>query len=369
MRYPELNTYTNHLLMLSQSDGKRDTTRLNRWLKMFTVVNPRIAGLINSRKAAVASWDYAITHIDPNKQAQADEARSRTRQAIQTLAEATVEQQIFGLFAVELAWIGEEGNITPLASQIDITKLSPESPESARTTRNGKETTLEGSNFIAGSSANIGGQLGSIGELEILRRDMIFEWANFNRKQKGIIHAIEHGASDEEIQAGKEALQSVVRNNYLMTSDLMDFAFHQITTSGAGESFRAMIEHINTQIAIALVGQANTVELPAKTGSRAALEVQQAITDDLMWRDLSIATNHINRLLQYDYEKNYGAAAGRCPWRFEFITNEGQDAETNANVISIALAAGIPLLESEVYEKLAFTAPNAGDKIFQPQGI
>lgn len=367
MTYPNINTYSNHLLQLLFAEVIHDTTRLHKWLKMFTVVNPRIAGFINSRKAAISAWDYTIAGRDASAADKAAEALFRLNDAIRIIIEQSVEQQIFGCFAVALEWEkSDDGSFHPKATRENIVKLTPHSQFGVAMPGDNAIINPDNNKYIAGSGSIIGGQLGSVGELEIIRRDMIIEWANYNRKLKGIIQAIEHGATEEEIAAGKEALQEVTKNNYLMTSDLMDFAFHQIASSNAGESFEKIIEHSNTQIAIALVGQANTAELPAKTGSRAALQVQKLITDDLMWNDMAVATAHVNRLLQFDYTINYGQ--GRCPWKFEFATNEGQDAETNVNVINMALDAGIPLKESEVYEKINFTPPEQSDKIFGRSG-
>lgn len=203
----------------------------------------------------------------------------------------------------------------------------------------------------------------SIGELEILRRDAIFEWGNYLRKLKGLIQGIDKGADDEERQVAANALRTAIENNYLLTSDMIDFKFHNIAST-AGSSFKDFLEFINSAISVAVLGQANTTELPSKAGSRAALSVQKLITDDIMFSDVATLEKTVNsQLLAFDHIMHYGTPTPN--YRFKVILDETEDFEKNAIIIREAISAGIPLKKSEVYEKLGLTVPKEGDETLQ----
>jgi phage gp29-like protein len=112
------------------------------------------------------------------------------------------------------------------------------------------------------------------------------------------------------------------------------------------------------------LGQANTTELPSKSGSRAALSVQKLITDDIMYSDIITFEKTVNtQLLVFNNIMNYGT--NHPNYRFKVILDDSEDYEKNAIIIREAVSAGIPLIKSEVYEKLGLTPPQDGDDILQ----
>jgi hypothetical protein len=209
-----------------------------------------------------------------------------------------------------------------------------------------------------------GGVMRSVGISEIIRYDMLLEWANFNKKQKGIIQGVDRGGDDQERSAAETALQTAMKNNYLLTSDLIDFKFHQITNSAAGSSFKEMIEALNNSIAIAILGQANTTELPKGGGSRAALQVQQMISADIMYSDVIATQNLINeQLLRWDFIQNFDKTGTKpVPWEFKVKLAEAEDLEITATVLDIA-SRFLNLNPEEAYQKLNLTPPDSGPSL------
>lgn len=363
--YPDPKTYLTMLRNLDRTlPEDRDARKLLETLEWFSSINTKLGGYINTRRAAVASWDFDLKPKSNEFVEAAQEAMERLRDALQVIIFASVDLSLFGAFCVELGWETSEADVTPkTARQLPLSSLTGFKNDTVFEFVNDvRYIRGEDQFYIAGSSPRVGGQMRSVGLMEIYRNDNLLEWLNFNRKLKGIIHGIEHGASAEEIAEAKNALISAVKNNYLMTSDLVDFNFHSIVQSGSASSFKDASDLLDSSIAIAIVGQANVAELPAKTGSRAALQVQKLVTDDLMWFDLKIAEKACNKLVKWDWFLNYGNESP--PYRFNFITDTQVDYESNVAVIREALAAGIPLAKTEVYEKIGFKVPAAGDEIF-----
>lgn len=375
MRYLTLQEYSNLLDVADKNnDLNKDNSKIYQFLKQMTYVNPRIKGCINTRKAGVISWGYKIVADEKNNIGKADQAFKRLSPILNKVINKIMDIPIFGLFCIELLWeLGDAGMAPKIKKMFDLQEIEfmqdggiliKSKPSLGNKTT--KMIVNENPNFLVGGDIDggVGGQLRSVGYYEILRNEMLLEWSNYNKKLKGIIHAVEHGADDDEKNAAIGALKSVVKNNYLLTSDLVDFQFHNITASSP-ESFKEIIEHLNNSIAIALLGQANTNELPQGGGSRAALQVQATISADLMYSDVQIVEEIINnQLLRHDYQLNYGNNSN-IPYRFIIDTTEAEDAEKSIIVIREAINAGIPLLEAEVYDKIGFTIPSPDDKIFR----
>lgn len=158
-------------------------------------------------------------------------------------------------------------------------------------------------------------------------------------------------------------MKQLLKENYVFTSDVIEYKFHQIANSTAGSSFKEIHQELNNSLAIAILGQANTSELPAGGGSRAALEVQRLVSADIMYSDVIATTALINeQLLPIDFWFN--ASSKEPPYEFKIMLAEQTDYESNAVIIREALAAGVPLKKSEVYSKLGFSMPDDTDNVF-----
>ncbi len=366
MRYPTLSEFQTALKLADLEDyNSRDSSLLMRYLEYFANNNPRIKGHIKTREAAISSWGWEIIDYDGIR---LNDIENRVAAAIRTIIAGTVSAALFGGWMARIEWVYSDAYNAWFARIIPLPLKSFDTlPNGAFLLKSGDNRfriEIDDSNFIRinDGSSMMGGIMRSLGELEILRRDAIFEWGNYLRKLKGLIQGIDKGADDEEKNIAKAALRMAVENNYMFTSDLIDFKFHNLAAS-AGTSFKDFIDHINSAISIAILGQANTSELPAKSGSRAALSIQKLLTDDIMFSDIETLERTINeQLLIFDYAKHFGG--GLPNYRFRVKLEEIEDYETNAVVIREALSAGVPLKKSEVYSKLGFSQPSDLDDVF-----
>jgi phage gp29-like protein len=214
-----------------------------------------------------------------------------------------------------------------------------------------------------------GGALRRVLIYEVLRRDMLLEWANFSRKLKGIIQGIyREGALDEERSAAERALREAVRHNYLLTSEAITFNFHRLVQESAGLNFERLLDKLDADIAIAILGQANTSELPDRGGSRAALQVLDMIRSDIHYSDMIRAERLMQQVVDMDYRRNV-SRQGEVPWRFAWDWSEVEEdaREREARVIGEVLDAGVPLLADEVYSRLGFTRPEGVPDIIERQ--
>jgi len=196
--------------------------------------------------------------------------------------------------------------------------------------------------------------------LEIIRFDMILENANFLRKIKGILQIIDKGADSESHAAASTAAQTAIQNNYVITDDYIEFRLNQIA-SGQGTSFIDFIEMLNNDISIAVLGQANTTQLPSYGGSRAALQVLQLISKDIFYSDMIRVETLVNKYLMRDYKLNY---EGLMPYKFKLNIYEEKDPEKNAATLE-TVSRIMPIKEDEAYEFVGFTPPKEGDKLLK----
>lgn len=366
MKYPTLSQFQSAIKSADiEDDSNRDSSLLMNYLQYFANHNPRIKGHIRTREAAISSWGWEVVDSDGSRLA---EVESRIAGAVGSLTSGTVASAIFGGWLARLEWRFDDNTKSWIASAAPLALKNFEQTAGGGLilkTDSGR-TAIETDNplYIGISDGAIfpGGVMRALGELEILRRDAVLEWGNYLRKLKGLIQGIDKGADDEEKNIAKSAMRSAVENNYMFTSDLIDFKFHNLATS-AGTSFNDFIDHINSAVSIAILGQANTSELPSSSGSRAALSVQKLLTDDIMFSDIQTLERTVNeQLLKFDFQKHKGD--GEPTYRFRVKLEETEDYESNAVVIREALSSGVPLKKSEVYFKLGFSMPEPSDEVF-----
>ena len=355
--YPEIKQIW-QAITAAESPNSKDVRNLKSILMRMPLASPRIAGHISTRKTAISSFDWDIisdveTELDPVKE--------RLKKLIDYVLSAFIEVPIFDSFLIELEWTNIEGSWVPLIHKHyapvelekdfsnviivdDTNKKTPILPED-------KQKYI----YSTDGGPNIGGVLRSILFHEVLRHETLSEWADFNKKLKGLIQA---QAPQEEKADAAAALESFVSDQFAVTSDNVKFILNELTSSKAAESYTTFKEILEKDISIAILGQANTADLPNNGGSRAALQVQNLIRADVHFSDMQKVREIINnQVLLYDYQINVDKTATAAPYEFEFCYDDVKDVEANARAISQILNAGIPLLKNEVYAKIDYTPP------------
>jgi phage gp29-like protein len=369
--YPSLSEYFKYVQSAETEDPRaRGIKKLFDTLKKAMQINSRIVGHFSTRTTALSSFDWNLIG-DFNK---IEEIINRNKTLINYLINNHTYTAMFGATLYKLCIINNE-----LGSQLFVEKKYDNSEFDYNLDSlylydtNGSFTEeislIENEYHLLNTIQyySKGGILRSIMPIEIIRFDMILENANWLRKLKGILQIVNKGSSPENERAAEQAAQTAVSNNYLISDDLIEFKLNEIAGSG-GTVFKDFIDFINKEISIAILGQANTSELPNGGGSRAALQIQSLISADIFYADMIRMEEFIDKILLLDYKNNYDKLAVIAPYKFKFSIAEEQDIERNAAALKI-INEFLPVLKKEAYQFINFTVPSKTDleeDILQP---
>lgn len=324
--------------------------------------NSRIAGHFITRTTALSSFDWNILGAFEN----IERVIVRNKDLINKLISLHCYTSFFGASLFQLDLVNNDlGTQLRIARRYDNTEFDSDDYSIHYYDLNGKYTKSEqisNNEFLLLDKISYldrGGLMRSIMPVEIIRFDMILENANYLRKLKGILQIVDKGTTPETQANAEYAAKNAINHNYVITDDLLEFKLNQITAA-SGNSFKEFIDALNNEIAIAILGQANTSQLPNYGGSRAALQVLRLISSDIMYSDMIRIENLINRVLELDYKLNYGS--GLMPYKFAFVIAQEQDIEKNASALQIANQF-LDLKKDEAYKMLGLTPPSKEDEI------
>jgi hypothetical protein len=368
-------TTTEAMAALRLADGSTvettNTTTMQQYLDRMSVASPRLSGHILTRKTALSSYSF---DIEGQPEAKAKATKMRLNKVINAVVAESVNASLFGCFCVRLKWAEQGGEIVPTIDKVYKPYEIEKGPDTlyllevngSQITKTDIKSLSDSQKYIWGtdSASWHGGSMRSVIFHEILRNDTLKEWANYNKKLKGIIQ----GRADEAEKAdAANALKTIAENNYAVTSKDVEFKMNETTSSKGVDSFEKFKQELEADIAIAILGQANTAQLPNSGGSRAALQILNLIRSDIHFSDMLQAKRVINdQLLAYDYQLNSDNAAQSSPFSFEFVYDADSEVETYSRVIESAVRIGIPMKADEVYNKLGLTQPQPADEIFKP---
>ena len=371
--YPTLTEYMTATKNADNIDDRqRDIRPLMSILERMSIASPRLSGNILTRRTALQSYDWDIVNSENKRGTDAEEVSTRTKAAINAIIKHYVNLPLFGALAIQFTWELIDGRYYPRVSKVyGPTELERGSEglyyvTTLSSTQQQKTPVLtipEQQIIWAVDEKNwAGGILRSVAIHEILRNETYQEWSNFNRKLKGLIQA---KASEEEKGDASNALKSFISNNYTVTGQEVEFKFNELTSSKGAEAFSTFIQKLEDDIAVAILGQANSTQLPNNGGSRAAMQILDLIRKDIHFSDVNHIKELVQKLLLYDFQINSQMNAQATPYQFDFIFDEVMDIEANARTIEIAVRSGIPIKKSDAYSKLALSVPEAGDELLE----
>lgn len=354
--------------MADDSGKAHDARPLQSILMRIRSLDPRLRGHILTRKTGVSAFGWSIKPLDQKDDERARQATLRLRRLIDEVVQHQVQAPLYDAFCLQIAWsnIPGQGNVPQLIRRYRPVELDKVGDYRLDILKDSDRVEAEISldlnvhlpEFIVDVSDDDerGGLLRSIVYHEILLHEMMIEWGNYNRKLKGIIQAItERDAEDEEIAAAKQAVEQAVKNNFFVSSKAIEFKVNEIV-KGSGQSFREMVDQIQRDVCIGILGQANTAEVARGSGSRAALEVLNLIRADIHFDDLMRCERIINeQVLRHDFTLNFGTS--EVPWAFSFDIPEEADFETRVGAIVQAYDSGLPLVSEEAYKLMNLTKP------------
>lgn len=358
--YPDMDSVLKMMDTADNPDNEsRNPKEFFKLLRKIKDVNTRIAGHITTRNSAVASFGWRLMAFEDGADDKSKIASINLRPTIQSLINSHALTHVYGHRVVLLQWNLIESFWIP-----NILKSNYENYECYESVFysivNSKKSVLVESPEVlldASSSANtVGGVMRSVLLNELLRLEALKEQANFIKKLKGILQVINKGGDGDDQRNAEQAAAQVVKNNYTVTSDMIEFKLNQIVSTG-GMSFKDVLQSFNNDIAIGFLGQANTSELPSNGGSRAAVQILKLVSADIHYTDIIHFENFINsQLLRHYYLRNYNIEPD-C--RFEIALEEEIDLEANATAVKAILDTGLPFYKKEIYAKLGLSIPEA----------
>jgi len=360
--FPTLDQIAQAIKLAENEDSKiRDQRKLMFYLYRISQISPRLNGIINVRKTALSSFNYSLTGDEKLK----EETLPRIKKIIDAILYNFINIPLYGSLALEVEYVLIESEQKMQIKKIfHPTELEKDFDNKLYLIKtNGqtvsKEQLIENNiNFIfaTDNQQSIGGVLRTIIYTEYMKDAAVQEWWNYNKRLKGIIQATVQDEGEKE--AANNALANMMQNQYAITSDQVKFILNQLTNSSSLDSFEKFITLLNTETSIAVIGQANTSELPQNGGSRAALQILNLIRNDILFSDMQSVKKIINeQVLAYDYKINYNPNSISSPLTFDFIFDDDANLESYARIIEICIQNGIPLNKFEVYKRLGLTQP------------
>lgn len=388
LRKKLLPTLADALKAMRQADDRderaRDTRPLMAMLMRVVQADPRLGGYLTTRRTALTSFDFVVEPVPGDSRGTEDgaaETYARVRRVADTVMNRACEVALYGALAFKLQWeaAGDLGVTPTVAQDYDPDELARPSRRLAELrvlawTGNARPSATpvatNGTMLAAVDESHwTGGVLRSVLIREILLDGGLREWAGYIRKLKGIIGAAFEGevppVGDPERTAAETALQTLTADNYHLTSDRLKFEFSKLVEAASGGSFKDFKGELEADVAIAVLGQANTAQMPDGGGSRAGLQVLNLIRADIHHADMRTAEAICEELVLWDYRFNTDQAAVTSPYRLRIAleTDDGAGAEQAEAARGIGEAmdaldgtgAGLPT--DEVYARLRFTRP------------
>lgn len=366
--YPDIQKIITNIENADNDDDKaRDSRELYKLLRKMPDYNPRISGHILTRNTAVSSYGWKIVPKDDTAIDRAAEVQARLKSAIDFLINRHAATHAYGhqVYDVSFNVVDGVGQV-PTISPWDITRSECHKGKFFEYLEDGSKRRVDAdmSKLLdsSESSNSNGGILRSILMGEKLRMEALAEQSKWLAKLKGVIQIINKGGDGDEQAAAEEAARTAVKDGGFTSSDLIEMKLN--TIAQGNNSFKDAIEAFNSDIAIAFLGQANTTELPNYGGSRAGLQIQRLVSDDITFSDITHFEKFINeQLLKYDNQLNYGDQ--NINYAFVVDTQEYYNAEDSAIAVREKLATGLPFLKKEIYAELRMTIPDAADDVVQ----
>lgn len=384
-------TITKALTYLTKADNpvatERDTRPLFALLERVSQQS-RIAGHLLTRKTAVTSFPFRIAPATEADGERAAEAAARVRKAVSKIGRYHTDVAFFGAMLLGVTWDSGPLGMTPrIVRRYRPTEFARVGEDSvALLNDDGKVTTTisreepnENFLFDVDDLPSVGGIARSIMFFAILAHENVTNWSNFNKRLKGVVAGIidaekfqkaadalnwDESKMSEVASTLQSSLKAAGEENYLQTINAVDVQFKKLVEAAAGTSFREFREALNSDIAIALLGQANTSEIAKGSGSRAGLQVLNLIRADIMLEDRDRVRNAANLLLEMDYVKNSGPLTTELPYSFEWIDDEAKDSESAARVYETLsrIPNAPPVSKKDFYTRTGLVPPDPNDK-------
>jgi hypothetical protein len=165
-----------------------------------------------------------------------------------------------------------------------------------------------------------------------------YHWARIGERMGVLSYGNQYNVDD--VDAAYAFLQEVVDHAVKMPEALKITIRELLGDPPSADAFKGFIDKVDSMRQALILGQ-DVVNSSQETGSFAKSKEAGKTTDDYMWADImDIQDVLTDQYVAVDYMLNYGEPTnGNLP-RFTFITDEAEDHQANASVISQMASAG-----------------------------
>ena len=382
--FPTMEEYFKVLKLADDDDIKtRDVRPLMSVLKRMKN-SGRIKGDFGTRRMGVASFEWELKAHDSARQSEADLVRQRLAQLINYIIRRHDQTVAFGASLIELAYqpVTFIPSVLKFYQPEEFEKSGEEQVAIIKDNGGKISKTIIAKNsdpkylIDFDSETERGGIMRSIAEAALLKREQTLEWSELNKRLKGIVVALidmekinrtyDETEKKAELDNVVKAAKGAGKHNYLVASDAVKTGFERLADAAAGPSFKELVNNLQGECSVAILGQENTQRLPNSGGSRAALQVLNLIRVDILLSDILRIEDLINdQLLVFDYTNVYKKTGVEPEWYFKFKWDVTEDCEANSRVLVNASKFNLPLKKSEVYEKIGYEVPSQSDEVLQ----
>jgi hypothetical protein len=354
----------------------------------FMEANSRVGGLVRSAHDAVTGFPWDIVPSDPkNNAAVAIAAATKERfvsSGVHHNFDVIMDGEFYGVTALRQIWNNVNGKMQADLDVVASTDLFRKKNDKGKfdvvlieNSDTTFKTTLippaervqyiisEFNPFKSTRPGFIGGILRSAIPLTIIKNFSWQDWSQFVEIFGQPFRTAEYkaGTSNEDKAVAREALEEFGKNAWALVSEDIKFQLQEAARSGNVTAYENLQKAIDSELDILINGEANTTQLPTQGGSRAALQVMKLITDDRMWWRLNNVEEIINEQhINIDYRLNESETDLTLRPKFKFLTDEAEDRESNARIVSDLTTCGFTLDDAEVTAKTGFKVTGANSR-------
>lgn len=383
--YPTISEATKALVSADNIDVEsRNSRDLNSILRKISSIDPKIKGLVKTRKTGVLAYNQRLfgeTTIDLNA------VLLRNKRNIKKIKDLVITTSLYGsaLAKIERAFNAEKNYWQLSVKKIDNADFEAINEnrfgvydDSGNITKFDYDQVKSDWIYLYDGAFERGGDLRSIMFYSILKNETYKIWSEFNENSRGIVvleYDTEKLSRAEATTGNQNLLKDAVNNLDIAVANLSKKGYikapagisaqlAKMVDGVANASFKNIIAEFDSAISTAIVGQSNTNELPNNGGSRAAVQILNLIKADIIYNDMNDSKDAIDDFLLIDYQVNNNQAAKSLDYEFEFIYDDVSDVVSNATMFQILGQSGIKIkvLTKELYSKIDMTMPDDAEE-------
>ncbi|MCU7501328.1 MAG: DUF935 family protein, partial [Ignavibacteria bacterium] len=213
----------------------------------------------------------------------------------------------------------------------------------------------------------IGGLMRSGLYLTLLKHYDIMDWAKFNELFGMPLRVGKFDplmSNEQAIAILKTAVQNLGVDAAAVIDKTTEIEFVDGKAKSSTDSYEHFCQYVETKQSLLLLGQTLSNQVNSKFGSRALGNTYNLVREDKLYSDMLKVIPYMKKIVLKDYFYNYGIPPKGLNPRFTFKTEEGEDLEKLAGVVSRLTSAGLPISKEWAYTTFNVEAPKSDKDTF-----